>query len=69
MAKNPPAPTFTLQAAAPVKPGLWQAHRHQVLSVLALTVGFLLGTHANDSTNAAEQRPPHTTTVSSHDGR
>lgn len=56
MAKQPSGPVFTLQPAAPARPGWWQAHRHQVLAIVALIFGFLIGQHANAP--AATNTPP-----------
>jgi hypothetical protein len=65
MPKQQPGPVFTLQPAAPAKPGWWQAHRHQVFAVVALIVGFLLGQNSPDAPAATNTPPAHTPAVSS----
>ncbi|MEU5999090.1 hypothetical protein [Streptomyces sp. NPDC047197] len=59
MAK-PPTVIGVLTTTAP--PSWWRSHRHQVLLILGLIVGFHLATHDNDSDAAPKNtpRPAHT---------
>lgn len=61
MPKQQSGPVFTLQPAAPAKPGWWQAHRHHVIGIAALIVGFLIGQHGTTAPAATNTPPAHTT--------
>ncbi|WP_331736905.1 hypothetical protein OG426_55620 (plasmid) [Streptomyces canus] len=60
MAMKQPGPVFTIQPAAPAKPGWWQSHRHQVVGLVALVVGFVIGQNGTDAP-AAINTPPAST--------
>ncbi|MCX4598325.1 hypothetical protein OG819_55295 [Streptomyces sp. NBC_01549] len=60
MPKQQSGPVFTLQPAAPAQPGRWLAHRHKVLAIAGLVIGFLIGQHA-DAPAATNTPPAHTT--------
>ncbi|MGW0656455.1 hypothetical protein ACWD4T_48330 [Streptomyces umbrinus] len=65
MAKQPSGPVFTLQPAAPAKPGWWQTNRHKVLAIAALIIGFLIGQNSVDAPAATNMPPAHTTPADS----
>lgn len=57
------APTVIGVLTTPAPPSWWRAHRHQVLLILGLIVGFHLATNHSDSDAAPKPdapRPTHT---------
>lgn len=52
------APTVIGVLTKPAPPSWWRAHRHRVLLILGLIVGFHLATQISDNDTAPKTNPP-----------